>query len=528
MAVSKQVTGSVNVGMLVRLFFLMAFLTTQIVTVNICGFYSETKLAMLRTFINRNLYDVVFLQEVAVETFNFYGYQEVINLNPQKRGTAVLVKEGFVLNSIVQLPDGRGIAFNIGDVVFVNIYAPSGAGNKRERSDFFAEHVTPLFRFYNGKVVFEGDFNCIIERNNAGSREICYSLLKIVSDMRLRDAWRIREQSDGFTFRAVNSASRIDRIYVSECFVKDVKAVKVIPIAFSDHCAMACHVNLNLDHVFMRKGFWKMNGNILNDERFLPAFRSKWADWQKVKQRFKDVAEWWENYVKKQIKWFARNFTAEMHREEYEMINFYQSCLRELAMKPSLGREDFIKYKAIKGKITKLHWKKLNGIYVRSKCSKRLPDDRTSMYHTVKKEKRRRTNLISSIKGVNGRVSETQEEIMQLFLENFTKEFARPVDVLTDNCDFLSDLERVISKEDNDAFVAPLTLQEITDALNMSANGKSPGSDGIIAEFYKTVWDVIGEDIKEILNTVLKRAKLCLTQSTGLVVMIPKVSRQIF
>lgn len=83
----------------------------------------------------------------------------------------------------------------------------------------------------------------------------------------------------------------------------------------------------------------------------------------------------------------------------------------------------------------------------------------------------------------------------------------------------------MIDAEDNDAFAAPFTLHEITEALNLSANNKSPGCDGIIVEFYKTVWDEIGTDVTKMLNIVLKRAKLCFSHTMGLVVLVPKCNK---
>jgi len=188
----------------------MAHLTSAVVTINICGVYSGTKLAMLKAFINRNSYDVVLLQEVS---FSFYGYQEIINLNPQKRGMAILCKDGLPLKNVELLPDGRGIALKMADVLFVNIYAPSGSQHKRDRDDFFAKNITPLCRCFDGKVIFGGDFNCVIEKNQASGREICRPLLQIVQELRLRDSWLIRGQGEGVTYRSFNTASRIDRIY---------------------------------------------------------------------------------------------------------------------------------------------------------------------------------------------------------------------------------------------------------------------------------------------------------------------------
>jgi len=118
----------------------MAYLTTTVVTVNLCGIYSDVKLSMLKNFLNYYKHDFVFLQEVAVESFNFYGYKEIVNLNRERRGTAVLFKESIPVKSVCQLSDGRGVAVQFRDVVLINIYAPSGSQNRQQKRLFCGRH----------------------------------------------------------------------------------------------------------------------------------------------------------------------------------------------------------------------------------------------------------------------------------------------------------------------------------------------------------------------------------------------------
>jgi len=121
------------------------------------------------------------LQEVAIDSFKLYGYQEIVNLNPQKRGTAILCKESFKIGDVVKLADGRGIAMEVEGVLFVNVYAPWGSQNRQERAAFFEKGITPLLRRYQGKAVFGGDFNCVIDKNECWGRGICQSLAEVVN-----------------------------------------------------------------------------------------------------------------------------------------------------------------------------------------------------------------------------------------------------------------------------------------------------------------------------------------------------------
>jgi exonuclease III len=61
------------------------------------------------------------------------NYTAHINIGTDGRGTAILVKEGLILTNIQRIPSGRGIAATLHGIRIVNIYAPSGSENKREK-----------------------------------------------------------------------------------------------------------------------------------------------------------------------------------------------------------------------------------------------------------------------------------------------------------------------------------------------------------------------------------------------------------
>ena len=90
----------------------------------------------------------------------------------------------------------------------------------------------------------------------------------------------------------------------------------------------------------------------------------------------------------------------------------------------------------------------------------------------------------------------------------------------------LKDIEKVFTPEENRKLSTPFTLEEKTESVKMRANNKGPGSDGITPEFYKEMWDIIGEDVTKVINTVIERGRLSVSQNTGLIVLIPKVNKQ--
>ena len=65
---------------------------------------------------------------------------------------------------------------------------------------------------------------------------------------------------------------------------------------------------------------------------------------------------------------------------------------------------------------------------------------------------------------------------------------------------FVGGLREVLIEEPRKCLEAPLLLEELTAALGTLREGKSPGSDGLTAEFLKHFWDMVGRDLWEVLR----------------------------
>ena len=76
--------------------------------------------------------------------------------------------------------------------------------------------------------------------------------------------------------------------------------------------------------------------------------------------------------------------------------------------------------------------------------------------------------------------------------------------------------------EDNDSIEGEITLDETLIAIKSLANEKSPGCDGLTAEFYKTFCKVIDNDLVEVINNGFQQGELSITMRRGVIVLIPK------
>ena len=67
-----------------------------------------------------------------------------------------------------------------------------------------------------------------------------------------------------------------------------------------------------------------------------------------------------------------------------------------------------------------------------------------------------------------------------------------------------------------------LTLGECHSALLDMARRKAPGSDGLPMEFYIRFWEVLGQDLVDVLNTCYASGSLSLSQRRGIISLVFK------
>ena len=107
----------------------------------------------------------------------------------------------------------------------------------------------------------------------------------------------------------------------------------------------------------------------------------------------------------------------------------------------------------------------------------------------------------------DGRLVNTQEEILNFYQRLYTSE---TTDDLAQDY-LLNNLTQTLTDEDRDTVEGEITLDELFTAIKSFANDKSPGCDGLTADFYQTFFNVIGKDLAEVINDGFNRGELSLS-----------------
>ncbi len=203
----------------------------RILSINVRGLGSPTKVNLLCQELERLNYDIFLLQETHVSCLKQTEHVERV-----WRGKCFWSfgigksADGRILSLLTQL---NSFKFNL-----VNIYAPNTVS---DRKTFFEQ-----LHFYflsQGDYVIAGDFNCVDRAiDKFHSRDFHSSdksaLAALKADFSLVDVYGKLNPS-GISFTWSNSshsqASTLDRFFISQSLLNGVCSNEILPCTFSDH-----------------------------------------------------------------------------------------------------------------------------------------------------------------------------------------------------------------------------------------------------------------------------------------------------
>ena len=105
--------------------------------------------------------EILFLQEVTSPTsdlqarvagLGYSGECNVDSLHPTRPGTAIVWRQTICVSEVNCLIERRAQSVRVGGETYVNVYAPSGSNNRRERAEFFIELFPHLLHIGEGKL----------------------------------------------------------------------------------------------------------------------------------------------------------------------------------------------------------------------------------------------------------------------------------------------------------------------------------------------------------------------------------------
>lgn len=275
----------------------------KIATINIANISNATKIEALRSFVRSADLDLIFLQEVQNDSLEIPGFTIIFNVDIHQRGTAIATKDLYKIDNVEKSLDSRIISVRISGVTFINIYAPSGALQRGAREDFFNTSVAFYLQHATSQIVLGGDFNSVISAKDAtGSSNISPMCKRLMNAAHLSDSWEdLHGNAVQFSFVRSNTASRLDRILITNSLKNGLRTANFAVTSFTDHKAYIIRIVLPNLGMPPGRGIWRLQPHVLDDPEVLDELSRKWAYWIRSRDNYRSWVEWWLKYTKPKV-----------------------------------------------------------------------------------------------------------------------------------------------------------------------------------------------------------------------------------
>ena len=472
------------------------------------------------------------ISSASAQGLNNIGYHCISSPGANRSaGVAILYRPEFDLVGWSRDQEGRFVRCELAKedqtVQVCNVYGPNQA---QAGFEFFGSLLALIDP--NTPTVLCGDFNTVVDAQldrfgcnpqSPWAYNWPTSLAALVETLDLHDAWRLHHpHNQEYTWRRPNGAqgSRLDMFWLSSFFLPFILRADILPFFRSDHAYVYLKLALP-SSVHRGRGVWKFNVSHLSDAAFVELVTDFWKSWQLTKSSFLSLSAWWDAgkaRLKRQIQVFSRKQAASQRR----YIRSLEHTLFHLNRRQNQGETVSDLISEARAELATAHRQRARGARIRARVQWAEEGEASTAYFFRLEKKIGRRRLFHAVCNMAGVVVSSFSAISAAWMEFYVHLFSAQPLVSSEQDFFLSHISQKLNNEQLLLCEGPLTVAECKHALDKMANGKSPGIDGLSAEFYQRFWPVIGDDYVAVMNYCFTQGKLSATQRSGIITLLHK------
>ena len=519
-------------------------------TFNVRGCRDKNKRARLFNHFRNQMKGIICLQEIysmpgdeQIWEREWGGSVYLAHGSQHSRGVATLIPK-YYEHSVQEIkidPNGRYILINGifqgTPLVIMNVYAPTN--DKQKEQNEFLDNIMPAIHENFHKTIIAGDLNTTLTkidkyRQHIRTSKYADKLNNMIDELDMCDIFRVlHPETQRFTWRKAYHGkimqSRLDYILIPNSLIYKIQSCNIGASLYSDHSPVSLKIKGILDNKPGR-GFWKFNVSLLKDSVYVNeinalidlqiqkyhAHNQKALIWDTVKMEIRSHTLSYSAYKAKMKREYQTSLKNEL--EEVEDLLTNNQDLDHSQRRTTIIKE----LENINNEITRGH-------QIRAKAEHIEFNEQNSAYFFNKEKARGQTKNIQCIKLDGGKEITKTANIMACQKEYYENLYTEK-QTLNENDQqaFLNDdTIPCISEEDKQNLNNPITKQELANAIKELPNGKSPGTDGIPIEFYKTFWIKISTLVYNSIQYAIDNDAMSNDQKRGILSLIPKKDKDI-
>jgi hypothetical protein len=312
-------------------------------------------------------------------------------------------------------------------------------------------------------------------------------------------------------------------IFVKDSLLNNLVNANIEPGFMSDHNYTL--ITIKTTNTTRGRGSWKFNNSLLKDREYIMLIKDVIQKEIEENNIYEDKGFFWD-YLKMRIR--SDTMTYSGHIQKIKRDN-------EKRLKDELIRldtnytdnptdETFEELELIKKEIEDINKEKLASSIFRSKCEWAEDGEKSSKFF-LSLEKHNYVNKQITTLEVGKEIITGEKEILDEIRSYYKNLYGanqtdhNKLENILKDIPKLTNEQRVLTK-------GLITYDECLKALKGMANGKTPGTDGITADFYKFFWNDISDIVVKSINYSFKKNEMSPEQRTGIISLSPKKNKK--
>ena len=343
----------------------------------------------------------------------------------------------------------------------------------------------------------------------------------------LVDIWRsFNPELKRYTWRRNKPTikCRLDYFLTSFSVMNMSENATITPGFRTDHSLIS--LKLQLHDQKRGPGFWKLNTSLLVDKDYVDRIKGvidSSSKFFKSQNTHPDLL--WE-LVKAEVRGESIKYSSFKKKQRIDILKNTESQLKllydEQDANPTFDKEQ--KISELEEKVRDIVSYENKGAIVRSKLQWLNEGERSSKFFLNLEKKKYDSKTIIILKDKDDHVITAPEQILIEQRDYYEKLYTSEANDHTDTYEdiFYPNTGNKLIEEDRQLLEKCIEIEEMKNTVQQLKNNKSPGIDGLPAEFYKIFWNDIKHILFESFNFSIYSGKLSISQRQGVISLLPK------